>query len=209
MDKTSKNVDRRRKIPVEIQKAAQKVVELARAEKTNSCFLRSKDALERVFFLKNLGERSEVKISSGAEISRETLRSNIRKGLEDIEANGEPKTAAGLFTRYYERFGTNPRFEALEKIKEKALADDADPRLTMQYLKLICPNDFAYDPNGPGKQPITNNTLIINQNHVSRILQLPPDKIDEFIQQEAAALGINVQQIEQQAARVQDAEYTE
>lgn len=209
---TENGVDSRKRVPASIRKAAAKVVSIAIEQKSNSYICRSKSLLEKIFYMLSLGEHKETVISKSAGISRNNLRRILEKGRADIEEHVKPKNCFGYFVYYYDKIGSSPRFEALEKVKTDALKPDADPRLAIAYLKLICPRDFSYDPTGGGKVvSVTHNhnRMIVHQKAVNQILQLPPDQIDKFIANEAAVLGIDINRIEQQAGDVIEADFTQ
>lgn len=202
------HVDKRKKASPEIQQAAGLVVKAAIREGHKSRILRTRGVVVSIFYLRELGERSEAAVSRQAGVSRAALISNLKKCRDEIE-QGKPKSAAGLFAYYYDKFSTNPRFEALEKIKKDALKPDADPKLTLAYLRAICPQ-YCYDQTAGrgGNVQITNNKLVVHQVEMNKILSLPPEQIERYIANEAAALGLNLKQIEQQAGGAIKAEFS-
>jgi hypothetical protein len=190
-------IDRRRKVPEEIQRAAIRVADMAIAEKNTSKVLRSQSTLEMIFYAKYLGERTIVAIAQHAGVNRATIQNLLEKGREEIEREGVAKTSYGYFRFYFYRFTANLRMEVLEKVKADALADGADPKTTMSYAKLVLA-DLGTGTTVINKQ-INNKT--VNQsiqvtNQVQKIMGLPQKDQEKWVFDTLKQIGLKPEQLQ-------------
>lgn len=191
-------IDGRRKVPVDIQRAALRLSDMAVAEKNTSKVLRSQATLEAIFYAKYLGERTILAIAQHAGVNRSTIQNLLERGREEIERDGKATSCYGFFKHYFYQFKSSLRIEVLEKLKDNALAEDADPKITMSYANLVL-SDLGKGTTVINKQ-INNKTVNQNikiNNQVNQIMEMPQDAQIKWVFSTMKQIGMKPEQIQQ------------
>lgn len=152
------------KVPKHIIRVADRIIAKSIEEGNNSKILRSKNLLVKIFTLRYNGNNSENNIAHAVGIDRINLNRIVKRGIE------RPKSAYGIFTKYWYKFYEELEGIILNDLAERAKNPETPTAEKIKILQLLRPDKYRYDPTG-GNRP-GNQTLQITNNYFS------PDILD-------------------------------
>lgn len=148
------------KVPKSIIRIADKIIAKSIEEGNNSKILRSKNLLVKIFLLRYHGNNSENNIAHAVGINRIGLNRLVKRGIE------RPKSAYGIFTKYWYKFREELEGIVLSDLAERAKSPNTSTKEKIEILRILRPDKYRYDPTGKTLGQ-GNQTLQITNNYFS------------------------------------------